>query len=84
MPAASLRFFHSVRDMGVTSTSPARARRAPTVACSRGVWAKGSQSKNRHAFCQVILWTSSSAQPASWSSFHANSGDSGQVVSVWG
>ena len=79
-----MRFFHSDRDIRVVSTSVARARSAPTVASSLAMWAKGSQSKNRHAFCHVILWISSSLHPAPWSSFQANSGDSGQVVSVWG
>jgi hypothetical protein len=70
--------------MRVMSTSAARARSAPTVAWSLAVCLNGSQPKKRQAFCQVMAWISSSAQPASWSSFHANSGDSGQVVSVWG
>ena len=48
------------------------------------VCANGSQSKNRHAFSQVILWISSSEQPASWSSPHACSGEFGHVVSVCG
>ena len=43
MPAASLRVRHSCRDMRATSTSLARARRAPTVASSLGVCTKGSQ-----------------------------------------
>ena len=63
MPAASLRLRHSARGMRVMSTSLASARRAPTVAWSLGVCLKGSQSKNRQAFCQVILWISSSVQP---------------------
>ena len=67
MPAFSLRSFQMVRDMRVTSTSAARARarKAPTVASSLAVCLNGSQSKKRHAFCQVILWISSSEQPAS-------------------
>ena len=84
MPAASLRLRHSSRGMRVVSTSVARARRAPTVACSFGVWANGSHVKNFVAFSQVILWISSSLQPACWNSFAANSGESGQVVSVCG
>ena len=60
MPAASFCFFHSARDMRVVSTSVARARSAPTVASSFGVCSNGSQSKNRQAFSQVILWISSS------------------------
>lgn len=67
-----------------TPAARARARSAPTVASSRAVWANGSQSKKRQAFSQVILWISSSAQPASYSSAQVNSGDSGHVVSVWG
>jgi hypothetical protein len=54
------------------------------VASSFAVCPKGSQSKNRQAFCQVILWISSSVQPAAWSSPQACSGDSGHVVSVCG
>ena len=84
MPAASLRLRHSSSGMRVVSTSVARARSAPTVACSFGVCSNGSQSKKRQAFSHVILWISSSVHPASWSSFQANSGDSGHVVSVWG
>ena len=80
MPAASLRLRHSSRGIRVVSTPVARARRAPTVACTFGVCLKGSQPKNRQAFSQVILWISASAHPASWNSFHANSGDSGHVV----
>jgi hypothetical protein len=84
MPAASLRLRHSARDMRVVSTSVASARKAPTVAWCLGVCSNGSQSKKRHEFSHVILWISSSVQPASWNSFQANSGDSGHVVSVWG
>ena len=60
MPAASFCLRHSARGMRVVSTSVAWARSAPTVASSLGVCANGSQSKNRQAFSQVILWISSS------------------------
>ena len=46
---------HSLRERIDTSTSVALARSAPTSACAFGVRANGSQLKNRHAFCQVIL-----------------------------
>ena len=42
-PSASLRLRHSTRDILVVSTSLARSRSAPTVACSFGVCANGSQ-----------------------------------------
>ena len=86
MPAASFWRFHSAFGMRVTSTpaSRARARRAPTVASSRAVCWNGSQPKKRVAFSHVILSISSREQLASWSSPQANSGELGQVVSVWG
>jgi len=70
--------------MRVVSTSCANARSAPTVACSLGVCANGSQSKKRQEFSQVILSIYSAVHPLSWNSFQSNSGDSGHVVSVWG
>ena len=75
---------HSLRGLIETSTSAADARNAPTVACSRGVWANGSQLKNRQEFCQVILLMSLSSAPAAFSSASTCSGASGQKQSECG
>jgi hypothetical protein len=82
--AASHRRRYSSFETSLTSTSVALARRAPTVAWSRAMLAKGSKLKKRHAFFQVMASTSSSLHPASSSSASSVSGERGQVESEWG
>ena len=75
---------HSFRGLIDTSTSAPLGRSAPTFACPFGVRVNGSQLKNRHAFCQVILSMSLSSAPAAVSSARTCSGASGQKQSEWG
>src|SRR5262249_37483854 len=62
---------------GATSTSAARARRAPTLHSSGGRDANGSKRKCRSAFWYVIALISSSGTPAASKDRMANSGDVG-------
>src|SRR5205823_823251 len=70
--------------LGVTSTSAARSRSAPTVHSSRGRVENGSKRKWRSALSQVIAVISSSRTPAASKDRMANSGEVGHVESEWG